>query len=189
MKKAILFLAALLLSGCSEASSSSFPVSIGNGSASSDKISEEVHVAFHDLTISKRAIEMGHTFLYDDMIVPYVDEEDYDFEKMIPGDCISISFEGTIYFRETYPETADLANATIKDVDVFYSRIETFVYRNDGIYKDGQKTVFSIPEDVIVEGWKMKDAGALEEGTTLYGITPASFSSHNVLYFTTFQPR
>lgn len=189
MKKAILFLAALLLSSCSEASSSSFPASIGNDSASSDMTSEEVHVATHDLTISKRAIEMGHTFLYDDMIVPYVDVEDYGFEKMIPGDHISISFEGTIYFRETYPETADLTNATIKDVDVFYSSIESFVYRNDGIYKDGEKTVFSIPEDVIVKGWEMKDVSALEEGTTLYGITPASFSSDNVLYFTTFQPR
>ncbi len=189
MKKAILFLAALLLSSCSEASSYSFPASIGNDSASSDKTSEEVRVAIHDLTISKRAIEMGHTFLYDDMTVPYIDEEDYGFEKMIPGDRIFISFEGAIYFRETYPETADLTNATIKDVDVFYSSIETFVYRNDGIYKDGQKTAFSIPEDVIVEGWEMKDAGALEEGATLYGITPASFSSDNVLYFTTFQPR
>ena len=137
MKKAVLFLAVLLLSSCSEASSSSFPASIGNGSASSDKTSEEVHVAFHDLTISKRAIEMGHTFLYDDMIVPYVDEEDYDFEKMIPGDCISISFEGTIYFRETYPKTADLADATIKGVDVFYSRIEAFVYRNEGLGNEG----------------------------------------------------
>lgn len=189
MKKAILLLAALLLSSCSEASSSSFLASIGNDSASSDLTSEEVHVATHDLTISKRAIEMGHTFLYDDMIVPYVDVEDYGFEKMIPGDHISISFEGTIYFRETYPETADLTNATIKDVDVFYSSIESFVYRNDGIYKDGEKTVFSIPEDIIVKGWEMKDVSALEEGTTLYGITPASFSSDNVLYFTTFQPR
>ena len=188
MKKAILFLAALLLSSCSEVSSS-FPASIGNDSSSSDKTSEEVRVAIHDLTISKRAIEMGHTFLYDDMTVPYIDEEDYGFEKMIPGDRIFISFEGAIYFRETYPETADLTNATIKDVDAFYSSIETFVYRNDGIYKGGQKTALSIPEDVIVEGWKMKDAGALEEGATLYGITPASFSSDNVLYFTTFQPR
>lgn len=197
MKKHFLLLSAFLLLTACETSSTSQSSSYKSDSSSSQTVSnvkdDEIKTEYYTLTYSYDPGDSTKVLvLYNGTITPFINIKDYGYDKdPIPGDSICLKYTGEIRILETYPSTAYLKELKeIISVEVFEARIFEFTYTDSKLIStDNQQMAFCNVDNVINKDNSITPLEEIEEGTTLYGINPADFSSFNCLYLCSFNPR
>ena len=193
MKKHFLLLSAFLLLTACETSSTSQSSSDSSPSQTVSSVKDdEIMTEYYTLTYSYDPGDSTKVLvLYNDSITPFINVKDYGYEKEpIPGDSICLKYTGEIFILETYPSTAYLKELKeIISVEVFEARIFEFTYTDSKLISTDNQMAFCNVDNVINEDNSITPLEELEEGTTLYGINPASFSSLNCIYLCSFNPR